>query len=79
MHLLIDSTGIEAEGEREWNARKHGAPKKWGRRKRHLGIGEETLEIRAVGVTTFNVVDATMLPDLLEQIPSDQEVAMVTP
>lgn len=79
MHLLIVATGIKAEGEREWNAREHGAPKKWVRRKRHLGMDEETLEIRAVGVTTCNVVDAPMLPDLLEQIPSDQRVAMVTP
>ena len=26
LHLLIDSIGIKAEGEREWNARKDGAP-----------------------------------------------------
>jgi len=24
LHLLIDSAGIKAEGEGEWNARKHG-------------------------------------------------------
>lgn len=28
LHLLIDATGIKAEGEGEWNARKHGGPKK---------------------------------------------------
>ncbi len=28
MHLLIDATGIKAEGEGEWNARKHGGSKK---------------------------------------------------
>ena len=28
LHLLIDSTGIKAEGEGEWNARKHGGPKR---------------------------------------------------
>ena len=26
LNLLIDSTGIKAEGEGEWNARKHGGP-----------------------------------------------------
>ena len=26
LHLLIDSKGIKAEGESEWNARKHGGP-----------------------------------------------------
>ena len=38
----------------------------------------ETLEIRAVGVTTSSVGDAPMLPDLLEAIPPDQEIATVT-
>jgi hypothetical protein len=32
LHLLADSTGIKAEGEGEWNARKHGGAK---RRVRH--------------------------------------------
>jgi len=41
-------------------------------------MDEETLEIRAVGVTTSNVGDAPMLPDLLEQIPPDQDIAAVT-
>lgn len=48
LHLLIDSTGINAEGEGEWNARKHGGPKHRLWRKRHIGIDEETPEIRAV-------------------------------
>ena len=90
LHLLIDGeafsaigprtmpSGIKAEGEGEWNARKHGGPKKRLWRKLHLGMDEETLEIRAVGVTTSNVGDAPMLPDLLEQIPPDQEIATVT-
>lgn len=38
----------------------------------------ETLEIRAVEVTTSNVGDAPMLPDLLEQIAPGQEIATVT-
>ncbi len=78
LHLLIDATGIKAEGEGEWNARKHGGSKKRLWRKLHLGMDEETLEIRAVGVTTSNVGDAPMLPDLLEQIPPDQDIATVT-
>ena len=78
LHLLIDATGIKAEGEGEWNARKHGGSKKRLWRKLHLGMDEETLEIRAVGVTTSNVGDAPMLPDLLKQIPPDQEIATLT-
>ena len=78
LHLRIDATRIKAEGEGEWNARKHGGPKKRLWRKLHLGMDEETLEIRAVGVTTSNVGDAPMLPDLLEQIPPGQGIATIT-
>ena len=70
LYLLIDGEafsangpgtmpkGNKAEGEVEWNAPKHGGPKKRLWRKLHLGMDEETLEIRAVGVTTSNVGDA---------------------
>ena len=75
LHLLIDSTGIKVEGEGEWNARKHGGPKRRVWRKVHLGIDEQTLEIRAVEVTSSDIGDAPMLPELLSQIPPDQEIA----
>ena len=78
LHLLIDSTGIKVEGEGEWNARKHGGPKRRVWRKIHLGIDEQTLEIRAIEVTSSNVGDAPMLPGLLDQIPPDQNIASVT-
>ena len=57
LHLLIDSTGIKVEGEGEWNARKHGGPKRRVWRKVHLAIDEETLEVRAVEVTSSDVGD----------------------
>ena len=78
LHLLVDSTGIKAEGEGEWNARKHGGPKRRLWRKVHIGIDEETLEIRAVEVTTSSIGDAPMLPDLLNQIPPDEDISSVT-
>jgi len=78
LNLLIDSTGIKAEGEGEWNARKHGGPKRRIWRKIHIGYDEETLEVRAVEVTTSNVGDAPMLPELLNQIPVDQTIGSVT-
>ena len=33
LHLLIDSTGIKAEGEGEWHTRKHGLskPRQWSK------------------------------------------------
>lgn len=78
LHLLIDSTGIKVEGEGEWNARKHGGQKRRVWRKIHIGIDEQTLEVRAVEVTSNEVGDAPMLPELLNQIPLDQEIASVT-
>ena len=78
LNLLMDSTGIKAEGEGEWNAHKHGGPQRRFWRKLHIGINEKTLEIRAVEVTTSNVGDAPMLPELLDQIPPDQVIGSVT-
>jgi len=78
LHLLIDSTGIKVEGEGKWNARKHGGSKRRVWRKIHIGIDEQTLEIRAAEFTSSDVGDAPMLPKLLDQIPPDQEIASVT-
>ncbi len=74
----VDSTGIKVEGEGEWHARKHGGPKRRVWRKIHLGIDEQTLEIRAVEVTVSHIGDAPILPDLPSQIPPDQEIGSVT-
>lgn len=78
LHLLIDSTGIEVEGEGEWPARKHGGPKRRVWRKIHLGIDEQTLEVRAVEGTESPIGDAPVLPDLLSQIPAGEEIGSVT-
>ena len=77
LHLLIDSTGIKVEGEGEWNARKHGGSKRCVWRKIHIGIDEQTLEIRAAEFTTSDVGDAPMLPELLAQIPTDEPIESV--
>lgn len=78
LNLLIDSTGIKAEGEGEWNARKHGGSTRRIWRKIHIGIDEETLEVRAVEITGSNIGDAPILPELLDQIGADQDIASVT-
>ena len=78
LNLLIDNIGINAEGEGEWNARKHGGSKRRVWRKIHIGIDEETLEFRAVEITGNNICDAPMLPELLNQITSDQDIGSVT-
>ena len=78
LHLLIDSTGIKAEAEGEWYAKKHGPskPRQW--RKVHLGIAADTLEIRAIEITGSRVGDAPMRPELPDQIPADQSIGKVT-
>ncbi|MRH22239.1 IS5 family transposase [Rhodovulum strictum] len=78
LHLLVDSTGIKVEGEGEWNARKHGGSKRRVWRKLHIGIDEQTLEIRATEFTSSDIGDAPLLPELLDQIPPEQEIATVT-
>jgi len=78
LNLLIDSTGIKAEGEGEWHARKHGGAKRRLWRKIHIGVDEQTLEIRAIEITGSSVGDAPMLPELLSQIPADVEIGAVT-
>jgi hypothetical protein len=76
--LLIDSTGIKVEGESEWSARYHGGPMRRIWREIHLGIDEQTLEVRAVQVTGSNIGDELMLPYLLTQFPRDQEIGSMT-
>ena len=61
-----------------FDCRAAGGSKRRVWRKIHLGIDEETLEIRAVEVTSSNVGDAPMLPDLFAQLPPDREIATVT-
>lgn len=47
-------------------------------RKIHLGIDEETLEVRAVEIIGSHIRDAPVLPDLLGQISAVQAIASAT-
>lgn len=78
LHLLIDSTGIKIVGAGEWCYEKHGeqTPRQW--RKVHIGIDANSQQIRAVGVTTNNVGDPSMMDDLLQQIPDEETLKSVT-
>jgi hypothetical protein len=49
LHLLMDSTGIKILGEAEWKSKKHGADYRRQWRKVHLGLMQDTLEIRGHG------------------------------
>lgn len=65
LHLLVDSTGVKMLGEGEWKTKKHGAEYRRQWRKVHLGIDAQTLEIRAIEVTSNSIGDAPVLPALL--------------
>lgn len=77
LHLLVDSTGIKMMGEGEWKTRKHGASCRRQWRKVHIGIDAESLDIRAIEVTTNATGDAPTLPGLLVQIPTDETILSV--
>ena len=66
---MVDSTGIKCLGEGEWKCKKHGAEYRRQWRKLHIGIDAQTLQIRTICVTSNNVSDAAVLPDLLVQLP----------
>jgi hypothetical protein len=51
-----------------------GGPRRCLWRKMHIGIDEQTLEIRAIEVASSSIGDAPVLPDLLNRIPPDQEI-----
>ena len=78
LHLLVDSTGIKMLGEGEWKRKKHGADYRRQWRKVHIGVDAQTLEIRAIEVTSSSVGDAPMLPELLMQIPPNETIATVS-
>ncbi|WP_341531517.1 IS5 family transposase (plasmid) [Nostoc sp. UHCC 0302] len=73
IHVVVDSTGVKVYGEGEWKVRTHGAGKRRTWRKLHLGCDEGTGEILAAMVTTNDVADCEVLPDLLEQIDTPIE------
>ena len=77
LQLLVDSTGVKFLGEGEWKRKKHGAEYRREWRKVHLGIDAQTLEIRAIEVTSNAIGDAPMLPELLAQIPAHEPIESV--
>ena len=73
IHVVIDSTGLKVFGEGEWKTRQHGISKRRTWRKLHLGLDESTGEVVAMELSTNNVADGEVLPDLLDQIEEDIE------
>ena len=77
VHLLVDSTGLKLFGESEWKVRKHGYAKRRSWRKVHLGMDAGTEQVCAVLMTHKDVDDASVVPELLAQIPQATKVEVV--
>ena len=73
----MDSTGLKFLGEGEWKRKKHQSEYRRQWLKLHIGIDAETLQIRAVQLTTNNVSDSQVLGDLLDQIQKDEQINSV--
>ena len=78
LNLLVDSTGIKFLGDGEWQARKHGVQGRRQWRKVHLAMDTDTSDIRAVEFTPSSDGDSPILPELLGQIPEDEQIDTVT-
>lgn len=75
-HVVVDSTGVKVYGEGEWKTRQHGISKRRTWRKLHVGVDEATGEILAAVVSTNDVSDGEVLPNLLNGI--DDEIEQVS-
>jgi IS5 family transposase len=73
LHLVVDSTGMKVFGEGEWKVRKHGYTYRRTWRRLHVGIDEASGEILASMVTTNDVTDGQVLPELLDQVTAEIE------
>lgn len=76
LHVVVDSTGLKIYGEGEWKVRQHGYSKRRTWRKLHLGVDEATGEIVSMELTTNDVTDDEVFPDLFDQI--DEKVICVS-
>ena len=68
IHVVFDSSGMKIYGEGEWKVRMHGVGKRRTWRKVHIGVDEATGEILVGAVTTVDVGDSEMLPEMLKEI-----------
>ena len=68
VHLLVDSTGLKLCGSGEWLQEKHGARTRRAWRKLHIGVDADTGRILAATMTTGDIVDASQVGPLLDQV-----------
>jgi hypothetical protein len=75
-HIRVDSSGLKIYGEEEWLQQKHGAKSRRRWRKLHIALDAETRPMVATELTTDEVGDPTVVPDLLAE--TEGEIAAFT-
>ena len=68
VHMVVDSSGLKIYGEGEWKVRIHGKSKRRTWRKLHIGVDEATGEILISALTTADVSDGELLPEMLRKV-----------
>jgi hypothetical protein len=77
IHLIVDSTGLQIRGQGPWANAKHGknGTREW--RKLHVGVDENGMIVAEI-LTDRIVDDASVVPDLLDQISDDKNITRFT-
>lgn len=69
LHVVVDATGIKIYGEGEWKVHHYGySRRRTEAAKLHLGVDEVDGDIVAAAVTTNDLSDGQLLPELLDQV-----------
>ena len=66
--IVFDGTGLKIYGEGEWKVREYGAGKRRAWRKLNLVINPDNWDNIAVELTTMDVGEGEIFPELLEQL-----------
>lgn len=69
--MLVDYTSLKFLGEGEWKRNKYQPDYRLQWRKLHIYIDAETLQIRAVQLTTNNINDSQVLDERIDDVYTD--------
>jgi len=77
IHLIVDSTGLQIRGQGPWANAKHGkkGTREW--RKLHVGVDEKGMIVAEL-LTESTTDDASVVPDLVDQIADDKRITRFT-
>lgn len=76
LRILVDSSGLKIYGEGEWLQQKHRTKFRRRWRKLHIALDAETRQLVAIELTTDEIGNPTVVPDLLAE--TEGEIASFT-